>query len=146
MARTISSRKCHRRTGAAALEFAVAITVLLAVVFASIEFVRLNMLMHSVEHASYLGARRGIIMGAKADDVKTAAKAHLSLMQLNGATVTVSPGTIKDDTELVEVLVEVPVSGNSWISPVYFAGSLTGRTRMLAERASAEMANSIGGS
>jgi Flp pilus assembly protein TadG len=134
----------QQRTGAAALEFAIAITVLLMFVFASIEFVRLNMLRHSVEHASYIGARRGIVTGAKVSDVQAAAEAHTDLMQLNGVTVTVNPSTITDDTQIVEVFVEVPVAGNSWISPLYFSGSLTGRTRMLAERATAEMNGAMG--
>ena len=55
----------------------------------------------------------------------------------------VNPKDIKDDTQVVEVKIEVPVSGNSWISPVYFDGKLKGRTRMLAERAAAEMAGAI---
>lgn len=132
------------RTGAAAVEFAVAIVVLLTVVFASIEFVRLNMLQHSVEHASYLAARRGIIMGANASDVEQVAADHLNLMQVKGGNVVVNPSKINDDTQLIDVTVSVPVTGNSWISPVYFTGTLNGRTRMLAERAAAEMSGSLG--
>jgi Flp pilus assembly protein TadG len=140
MFKKLASRNKRNRAGAAAVEFAIAISVLLMVVFASIEFVRLNMLKHSVEHASYLAARKGIIIGAKSGDVKNEAKDHLAILNVSGETVTVNPSTIDDDTGIVEVTVEVPVSGNSWISPVYFSGTITGRTRMLAERAAAEMA------
>lgn len=136
-----TKRKNAKRTGAAAVEFAIAISVLLMIVFASIEFVRLNMLKHSVEHASYLAARRGIIIGAKSDDVKAAAEAHLAVLNVSGEVVTVTPDTIQDDTQIIEVVVDVPISGNSWISPVYFSGLITGRTRMLAERAAADMAS-----
>ena len=110
------------------------------IVFASIEFVRLNMLKHSVEHASYLAARKGIIIWAKSNDVKDEAKAHLAILNVSGESVTVNPSTIDDDTQVVEVIVNVPISGNSWISPIYFSGTITGRTRMLAERAAADMA------
>ena len=138
----VRQSRAHR-TGATAVEFAIAITILLTIVFASIEFARLTMLKHAVEHASYLGARRGIIVGATGNQVRDAAQAHLDKFSLTGATVTVIPGTITDETELIEVQTLVPVSGNSWISPVYFGGDLTGRTRMLAERAAATVSGSL---
>ncbi len=138
-----AKRRKSTRPGAAAVEFAVAISVLLIIVFASIEFVRLNMLKHSVEHASYLAARKGIIIGARSGDVKNEAKAHLAILNVSGESVTVNPNTINDDTQIVEVIVNVPISGNSWISPVYFSGTITGRTRMLAERAAADMAAAL---
>ncbi len=146
MDRTNPSRSCRRtkhRHGAAAVEFAVSISILLLFVFASIEFVRLNMLKHSVDHASYLAARKGIIVGAQVADVKNTAEAHLALFGVSNATVTVSPNPIKDDSDIIEVVVDVPMSGNTWISPVYFSDTMHGRTRMLAERAAAEMAGAI---
>lgn len=139
----LKSRKAKARTGATAVEFAIAISVLLMVVFASIEFVRLTLLKHSVEHASYIAARKGIIIGAKVKDVEDAAVDHLNHFGLTGVTVSVTPGTLDDDTQVVEVITTVPVSGNSWISPLYFAGNLTGRTRMLAERAAANMSGAL---
>ena len=138
-----AARKRSPRTGATAVEFALAITILLMIVFASIEFVRLNMLKHSVEYASYLAARKGIIIGANSSDVKQAAEDHLSLLSITGGSVTVSPEEITDETQVVEVVVDVPVTGNSWISPVYFSSTLSGRTRMLAERAAAEMSSAL---
>jgi Flp pilus assembly protein TadG len=136
-------RKSRTRTGAAAVEFAIAISVLLMIVFASIEFVRLNMLKHSVEHASYLAARKGIITGARSSDVKVAAEQHLAILGVTNALVTVSPGGIKDDTQVVEVIIDLPMSGNTWISPLYFNGTLTGRTRMLTERAASDMIGAL---
>jgi Flp pilus assembly protein TadG len=140
MARSIKNSRHPERTGAAVVEFAIAISIFFVVVFASIEFVRLNMLKHSIEHASYLAARRGIIVGAKSSEVATLAGDHLKLLGVSNAAVTVNPNTINDDTQIVEVTVNVSVSGNSWISPVYYTGNLTGKTRMLAERAAAQMA------
>ena len=136
-------RATRNRRGAAAVEFAFAIAILIMVVFASIEFVRLNMLKHSVDHASYLAARKGIIIGANVNDVKAKAEDHLALFGVTNATVTVTPNPIKDDTDIVEVNIDVPMSGNTWISPVYFNGTMSGRSRMLAERAAAEMAGAI---
>ena len=138
-----ANRTNRSRAGAAAVEFAIAISVLIMIVFASIEFVRLNMLKHSIQHASYLAARKGIIIGAKSNDVKDEASAHLALLNISGETVTVNPNNIDDDTQIVEVIVDVPMSGNSWISPVYFSGTISGRTRMLAERQAADMAAAL---
>jgi Flp pilus assembly protein TadG len=127
------------RTGAAAVEFAIAISVLLMIIFASIEFVRLTMLKHSVEQASYLAARKGMIIGVESKDVVQAARDHLDLFNLSGEIINVNPADITDDTRVIEVTVDVPVSGNSWISPLYFSGTLSGRTRMLTEREPADM-------
>ena len=137
-----SNRKRSRR-GAAAVEFAFAITILLMVVFASIEFVRLNMLRHNVEYASYLAARNGIITGAKSNNVKQVAEDHLAVIGVSNATVTVTPNKITDATEIVEVTVDLPMSGNTWIAPIYFGGTVKGRSRMLAERGAADMTSAL---
>ena len=101
------------------------------------------MLKHSVEHASYVAARKGIIVGAKFEGVESEALAHLAKFNLSNGSVTVNPSSITDDTQIIEVVTTVPVSGNSWISPLYFGGNLTGRTRMLAERAAANMSGAL---
>lgn len=141
---TDRSRRCHdTRRGAAAVEFAFAISVLMLIVFASIEFVRLNMMNHAIGHASYLAARKGIVVGADVDDVKDAANEHLALFGIGGATVTVSPNPIKDETDIIDVTIDAPVSGNTWVSPLYFGGNLVGRTRILADRAAAQMSGAL---
>ena len=134
----------NRRRGATAVEFAITISLLLMIIFASIEFARLNILEHSIEHASYLAARRGIIAGAQASDVKAAAELHLDMLGVAGETITVSPNTIDDDTTLIDVLIDVPMTGNTWISPAYFGGTVSARTRMLTERVAADMAGAVG--
>lgn len=138
---TIGNRK--RRRGAAAVEFAFAISILLLVVFASIEFVRLNMMEHSIDHASYLAARKGIIVGATVADVQAVAENHLLLFSVTGAEITVSPNPITDESTLIEVSIDAPMTGNSWVSPLYFNGTMRGRTRMLAERTGAKMAAAV---
>ncbi len=139
MMRPHSKRSATTRAGATAVEFALAMTILLMIIFASIEFVRLNMLKHAVEHASYEAARKGIIVGARANDVKQTAEAHLALLGVTNASVSVTPNDIKDNTQLIDVTIDLPVSGNTWISPLYFNGTISGRTRMLAERTPADM-------
>ena len=136
-------RSARSRTGATAVEFAISISVLLMIVFASIEFARLNMLKHAVEYASYEAARDGIIIGAKVSNVQQTAEDHLSNLGVSNATVNVTPNKIKDDTQLIEVTIDLPLTGNTWISPVYFGGTITGKTRMLAERAAADMMGAL---
>ena len=135
-------RKADRK-GATAVEFAIAATVLLLIVFASIEFCRLSMLRHSVEYASYLAARKAMIIGARRQDIVDEAELHLQNLGITGGNVNVNPSTITDTTQIVEITVDVPVTGNSWISPVYFGGTLSGRTRMLTDRIASEMAAAL---
>lgn len=125
------------------MEFAIAVSILLMIVFASIEFVRLNMLKHSIEHASYLAARRGMITGASAADAVNTAQSHLEELGVNNATVNVTPSNITDETDIVEVNILLPMSGNTWVSPLYFGGTLDVRSRMLAERAAADMSSAV---
>ena len=139
MIRQNCKRVARSRAGATAVEFALAISILLMIVFASIEFVRLNMLKHAVEYASYEAARDAINMGAKSNDVEQTAKDHLAILGLNNSVVTVNPDKINDDTQLIEVTIDLPVSGNTWVAPLYFSGIITGRTRMLAERSASDM-------
>ncbi|MCM2370961.1 TadE/TadG family type IV pilus assembly protein [Aporhodopirellula aestuarii] len=131
------------RQGAVVVEFAITMTVLLMLVFGAIEMVRLSMLRQSVEYSSYLAARKGMIIGANSSDVENEAINYLDAIGIQNATVSVTPSKITDDTEIVEVNVTVPVQGNSWVSPVYFSGDLTGRTRMFAERAAAKMTQAV---
>ena len=138
-----SSRRHKARRGAAAVEFAFAISVLLLIIFASIEFVRLNMMNHAVGHASYLAARKGIVVGANVNDVKDVADQHLALFGIGCAKITVMPNPITDETDIIEVTIDAPVSGNSWVSPLYFGGNLVGRTRLLADRAAAQMSGAL---
>ena len=127
------------RQGAATVEFAIAISVLLMVIFASIEFVRLSIVKHSIEDASYVGAREAIVMGATVTDVQNAIDDHLAVFDIQGAVVTVNPNPLDDDTDFVRVDVDAPISANAWIVPSFFTGTLNGQTRMIAERDSAKM-------
>ena len=64
---------------------------------------------------------------------------HLSILGVSNATVNVTPGTITDETQVIQVAIDVPVIGNTWLAPLYFSGNVSGQSRMLAERAAADM-------
>ena len=137
--RSQKRRQAKNRRGAAMVEFAVAATVLMMIVFAMIEFVRLSIVAHTVEDASYAGARQGIVFGSSVAEVQTAVEDHLAIFDINDAIVTVSPNPLDDNTGMVTVTVDAAMSGNSWITPSFFGGTVSGQTRMLAERSAVEM-------
>ncbi|WP_419189716.1 TadE/TadG family type IV pilus assembly protein [Stieleria marina] len=135
----MSDRRVKERRGAAMVEFAVAATVLMMILFAMIEFVRLSIVAHTVEDASYAGARTAIIYGATTAEVQAAVENQLAIFDVNDADITVSPNPLSDDTGMVTVTVSAAMSDNSWITPTFFTGTVSGQTRMLAERSAEEM-------
>lgn len=93
------------------------------------------MIRQSVENAVYEGARRGVVPGATADNCRDSAQAVLNSISANGAIITVDPTVITKDSTEVTVSVTVPVSSNSWVTPVFFAGrSIASEMTMRRER------------
>ena len=133
-------RRQHSRVGAAAVEFAISMLVLFLIIFGAIEMVRLSMVQHAVEHASYVTARKAMIIGANSKDAIEAGSAFLENVGISDGSVTIDPAKITDETNVVTAMVVVPIVGNTWISPIYQSGSIEGKTSMLSERAAAEMA------
>jgi Flp pilus assembly protein TadG len=129
----------NRRRGATTVEMAVVSMVLFALIFGGIEITRIASLRQSAEYASYLGARQGIISGATAADVKTAAENHLTAVSIKKAKVKVTPSTITDKTKTVVVEVTIPIADNSWGVPTFLTTSLKGQSTLLTERPSAMM-------
>ncbi|MEQ1827094.1 MAG: TadE family protein, partial [Pirellula sp.] len=84
--------------GAAAVEFAVTVGLAFFFFFAALEFCRVAMIRHSVEHAMYEGARKGIVPGATPADVQSAAASILRTVGVTGARIDVSPNIIRNDT------------------------------------------------
>jgi Flp pilus assembly protein TadG len=109
------------RSGAVVTEFAICAPLLFFFFFASLEFSRVNMIRQSVENAVYEGARRGIVPGATADNCRDSAQAVLNSISASGATITVTPAVITNNSDEVTVAVTVPVNNNSWVFPVFFA-------------------------
>jgi len=136
-------RVTRTRHGATAVEFAVAITVLLMLVFGGIEIARVSMLRHSVNHAAYLAARHAIIPGAKIEDAETIAHHHLNLIGVRSAVVDVTPNPITEETSMVVVNVQIPVASNSLVIPKYVSGNITGKSRLMTERAPMVMAANL---
>ncbi len=124
MTSTRRSRFAQRR-GAITVEFALCLPVLLLIFFGAYEFCRANMLRHSADNAAYEGARRGIVPGATADEVRDSAQMVLDWVGAKGATIDVQPATITEETPEVTVTVEVPISANGFVAPMFMTGSIS---------------------
>jgi Flp pilus assembly protein TadG len=111
-----------RRRGAVAVEFALTASLLFMILFAAIEFMRVNGIVNTAENAAYEGARAGIVPGATAGDVTAAAQSIVRAIGVRNAQVTVLPGTILNDTPEITVTINVPLDANSFIAPRFFRG------------------------
>lgn len=126
MHRTTSSaaprppRRAPERRGALTVEFAFVAPVAFMIIFAGIEFSRANTIRNTAENAAYEGAREGALPGATAAKAEATARAVLDVIGVNGATISVSPGTITDSTPEVTVQISVPMNQNGWVTPLFF--------------------------
>ena len=116
-----TNRKVKRsgRRGAAAVEFALTAPIVIVLMFACVEFSRLNMLRNSAGNAAYEGCRRGVVPGATAAQAKTMCEQVLQASNINSFTVTVSPSNIVSTTETVTVTANVTLAANSWIPAMF---------------------------
>lgn len=121
--------KSNRRRGAVTVEMAVTAPILFLLVFSALEFCSMNNLIHTIDNAAYEAARRGIVPGATINDVRQEANAILAAVGARNATVDVTPYVITEDTQQILVEISVPIRGNGWIAPVYFAS----RTNLVGE-------------
>lgn len=123
MSTYIHSRRLKHRRGATTVEFALTLPILFLLVLASIEFSRANVLINTTKLAAAEGARKGIILGTTADDIRQVVQHELAMVGVKESEVVVEPAVVTDDTELVTVGVSVPLAGeNGYVTPRYFLG------------------------
>jgi uncharacterized protein (UPF0333 family) len=115
-----SSKK--RRRGAAVVEFALVVPLVLMLAFAAIEFARVIMIRHSADNAVYESARLAIIPGGSAADARAESARLLSLIGINDFLVEVIPPVLTPDTRDVTVRVAIPMNTNSYFPAQFFAG------------------------
>ena len=139
----MTKKRCQKRLGATAVEFAIASIVLFLVVFGTIEVTRVSMLRHTADHAAYLAARDAIISGATTADVKLAAQEHLASVGVKSASVVISPDPIVESTSSILVRVEFPAVNNSLVLPQFITGDIVGTCELLTERSPAQMATAL---
>ncbi len=129
------------RRGAAVVEFAVVVPVLLAFVLGMIEIGRAIMVSQVLAHAARSGARLGTLETSTTEAVGNDVRQRLADAGVHGATVAVlvggGAGEVKGATTGTEVAVQiaVPYANVSWLSGSrYLTGkSLSGRCAMRHE-------------
>jgi Flp pilus assembly protein TadG len=126
--RFIRRKRGIDRRGAAVVEMAVTIGLAFFFFFASLEFCRVNMIRHSVEHALYEGGRIGILPGATSDEVQTASRRILATIGITNATIDVTPSTIVRDTATVSVRIRLPLDRGLFAPAFFFVGKSLDRT------------------
>lgn len=109
-------KKLQNRRGSTAVEFAICLPILLALVFGLFEFSRMTQLQHTARLAAFEGARAGITLNGSATDVKNAVNHVMTGVGVSTFTTTVTPATLGYTSPTVSVNVSVPAKANAWFS------------------------------
>jgi len=129
----------RKRTGAAAVEFALVAPVFFLLVLGMVEVGRAVMVQQVLTNASREGARRAVLDGATATQVSSFVTSYLTNASVSGATVTFPQGNPEAAGygAPVEVSVSVPFGQVSWVpAPMYLGGqTLSASTIMRRETA-----------
>ena len=133
MTRRINS---NSRTGAAAVEFALTLPLLLLLLFGGYELSRANMMMHTAESAAYEGARLGIVPGASADTVRAETQRVLNTIGLENVTIDIEPANLNVESDQIAVTVEFSFADNTLFVPRFMGTQPFVRTcRLIRENA-----------
>jgi Flp pilus assembly protein TadG len=135
------AKKQPQRQGAALVEFAMILPILVMVIMGMFEFGRGIMATEVLNHAARLGARNGSLTTGTTASVTTAVNELLVNAGVNGTTVKVLVNGAAtevgnaDSGDEIQVTVTVPYANVTWIgNPKYLAGkTLTGRCVMRRE-------------
>ncbi len=109
-------RSHHRRRGAATVEFALCLPVLLAFVFGILEFSRATQLQQTARLAAFEGARAGISLNAATTDVQTAVNRVMSAVSISNYTTTISPNPLAYTSPSISVTVSLDATQNAWFT------------------------------
>lgn len=111
-----------RRAGAAMVEMAICLPLLMMISFGAIETANAIFLKQAISQVAYEGVRTGSLPKATQADILKCCDEFLGARRIKGATVSVSPNNVSAATApgtIIEVRVTAPVSANA-ISPVWF--------------------------
>lgn len=117
------------------VEFAIVAPIFFLLLFASVEFARMNMMRHAADNAAYEAARHVIVPGGTSSEATARANAMLGSFGFQGASITISPTNVTDSTLSVTVTVGLPVNQNAWIFPRFTNNqTITGSSTLRTER------------
>lgn len=136
MHRTTGNRKVQntRRRGAAVVEMAVVMPILLTLVFGIIEFSWAMSIQQSLTNAAREGCRTAVIKGSTEDDINQRIASFMNAAGIQGYSVDIVRATEQDPTETVTV--SIPYCQVSLIAgyfPILESKILTGMCAMRKE-------------
>lgn len=106
-------RLSGKRSGTAAVEFALTFPLVLMFFLSNIFFIQLFVLRNTASNAAYAAARQGIIYGSTEAEVREKAERVLSTIRAQEVDF-----NYEDLGTQVRVTLKVPVSKNTWVSSV----------------------------
>lgn len=112
------------RKGAATVEFALCLPLILLLVFGAVEATDAIFLQQALTTAAYEGARAATVSTGTTATAQAAANAVLTARNITGATVTVSPGVTTSTAAgtNISVTVTTTVSSSNSMTTANFAG------------------------
>ena len=122
-----------QRRGVTTVEFAIISNVLFLMIFACIEFARVNMVRNLSNDAAYFAARTVMVPGATTDEAIDEVDRIMSSMLSNGYSVSVDE--MNDESSHVSVTVTVDLTEVALFTPMFFTNqSLSSTARLRTER------------
>ena len=108
------------RTGSAAIELALAIPVVLLIVFGSVETANLVYLKQNLTDTAYHGTLIGVKQGATESYVQSQVSSMLAARCIQGASVDVAPGVLLEDLDRGQLFSIRIVAGTGENTPLSF--------------------------
>lgn len=118
--RTRQRRKA--RAGVVTVELALTLGLAFFFFFAALEFSRVSMIRHTVDHAAYEAARTGIVPGATVAQVEAKARQVLATGALRVFDLTITPSPIPRSAPTITVKIGVPLDRNLFAPANFFGG------------------------
>ena len=109
--------KTASRQGAAAVEFAITLPVLLAFFFGLWEYGSTEMIRQTSAVAAFEAARLGTVAGTTEAEMRTEAERILARANIQQATIDVSLLSQRSKVDI-----EVPLDGNAFVIPMFLQG------------------------
>lgn len=121
-------RGAPKRRGAATVELAICLPVLITFVFAILEFSRNLQLHQTVREAAFEGARAGIALDASTSDITSAATAITNCAAIQNPAITVVPNPLTYTSPTVSVTVSTTPATNGWFLRFFNSSSVISAT------------------
>jgi len=121
--RTQRPRRTLRREGAAIVEFAVVLPIIVVLVLGTIEATSMVFLQQSLKLAAYEGARTSIVPSAKLENVQAACARVLESRRISGTTIAIQPANFASEPygTLIRVEVSAECDSNSFFPSWFYA-------------------------